>query len=66
MNTYKKTSEYAYDLLMHFYKLHLDQIKLIGEKNIKILCPNEIFELLAARSPFSKEIIYNTEMCAEF
>ena len=58
MNTYKKTSEYAFDLLMHFYKLHVSQISKLGEENLEILCPNEIFELLAARLPIIKEVIY--------
>lgn len=58
MNTYKKTSEYAYDLLMHFYNLHASQISKLGEENLEILMPNEIFELLAAMLPITKEVIY--------
>lgn len=61
MANYKKTSEYAYDLLNHFYKLHFDQIKALGEENILILCPNEIFLLLAALEPFTQEVIYPTK-----
>lgn len=46
---YKQTAEYAYDLLEHFYKKHLDQIRIIGVNNITILCPSEILSLLEVR-----------------
>ena len=51
---YKQTAEYAYDLLMHFYHIHENQIRLVGTDNIKILCPTEILSLLECKNVYNE------------
>lgn len=43
---YKKTAEYAFDLLEHFYNLNKSKIELIGKDKFKIMIPLEIYRLL--------------------
>ena len=43
---YTETIEYAYDLLDHFYRIHKNQILCLGESQLTIMCPGEIYYLL--------------------
>ena len=43
---YKKTAEYAFDILEHFYHLHKNDIEQIGKDKITIMLPLEIYKLL--------------------
>ena len=47
---YKKTAEYAFDILEHFYKLHKDDIEQIGKDKITVMLPLEIYKLLETTS----------------
>lgn len=47
---YKKTAEYAFDILEHFYHLHKDDIEQIGKDKITIMLPLEIYKLLGTTS----------------
>ena len=49
MNSYKQTAEYAFDVLEHFYNIHENQILSLGKKNIFIMLPAEIYNLLEAK-----------------
>lgn len=55
---YTQTSEYAFDLLEHFYNIHKEQIDLVGKDNIEIYVPTEIYELLAFKEYKSDKIKY--------
>lgn len=43
---YKESFEYAFDILDHFYRIHKNMILIIGEGNLIIYFPAEIYALL--------------------
>lgn len=43
---YKKTAEYAFDIMEHFYAKKKDKIEEIGKDKIRVLVPLEIYKLL--------------------
>lgn len=43
---YKESFEYAFDILDHFYHIHKNMILVIGEANLIIYFPAELFALL--------------------
>ena len=43
---YKKTAEYAFDLMEHFYNLNRDKIEEVGTDKLRVLVPLEIYILL--------------------
>lgn len=43
---YKESFEYAFDILDHFYGIHKNMILIIGEANLIIYFPAELFALL--------------------
>lgn len=47
---YKRTAEYAFDILEHFYQLHKDDIEQIGKEKITVMLPLEIYKLLETTS----------------
>lgn len=44
--SYKESFEYAFDILDHFYRIHKNMILVIGEANLIIYFPAELFALL--------------------
>lgn len=55
---YKQTTEYAYDLLEHFYNINILYLETNGIDKVEMLVPQEIYDLLKARDMKTKEIIY--------
>lgn len=49
MNNYKQTTEYAFDVLDHFYRIHENQILSLGKENLFLLIPSEIYRLLEVK-----------------
>lgn len=43
---YKESFEYAFDILDHFYHIHKNMILVIGEANLIIYFPAELYALL--------------------
>ena len=58
---YKKTAEYVYDLMMYFYNIHKENILKLGKERFIIYIPNELYELLACRQPYTGTIVYPTK-----
>lgn len=44
--SYKESFEYAFDILEHFYGIHKNMILVIGEANLIIYFPAELYALL--------------------
>lgn len=55
---YKETAEYAYDLLEHFYNIHILYIEEQGKNKIEMLVPTEIYKLLGKWNKEKTEVVY--------
>ena len=55
---YKQTAEYAFDLLEHFYNIHILFIEEMGKNKIEMLVPKEIYELLGKWNKDKSKVLY--------
>lgn len=55
---YKETAECAFDLMEHFYRIHKEQIDILGADKFDVYVPSEILNLLECRDRITKKITY--------